>query len=146
MIAADCHPTRPRKHRGLCGACYERARRRQELERIPPIIPSCHPDRRHQARGLCKPCYGRTRDRRAGRLRQLYGLTREAFDAMVDAQGGRCRICGRNADLVVDHEHGSMLVRGLLCGTCNSALGLFGDDPVVIEAAARYLRAVVRTA
>jgi UDP-N-acetyl-D-mannosaminuronic acid transferase (WecB/TagA/CpsF family) len=30
-------------------------------------------------------------------------------------------------------------VRGLLCGKCNSAIGLLGDDPEVIKAAARYV-------
>lgn len=139
MTAATCHPDRPARQRGMCGACYERARRRGEL---PPItrIPTCHPERPHHALGLCKPCYGERRDRREERLNQLYGMSRAEFDALAAAQGGRCAICRRKVGLVVDHDHETGLRRGLLCNACNRALGFFEDNPAVVEAAVAYLR------
>ncbi|MQY10554.1 hypothetical protein SRB5_06650 [Streptomyces sp. RB5] len=38
-------------------------------------------------------------------------------------QDGRCAICGLRGELVVDHHHVSGLIRGLLCGACNTAEG-----------------------
>lgn len=141
MIAATCHTDRPAKQRGMCGACYERARRRRELPPRRRLVPSCHPDRPHHAKGLCKRCYGPTRDRRAGLLRQLYGLSRAEFEELVAAQEGRCAICHREALLVVDHDHDTGAIRALLCNSCNRALGLFGDDEDRLADAIVYLRA-----
>ncbi len=39
-------------------------------------------------------------------------------------QCGRCATCGRENPLVVDHDHVTTLVRGLLCYRCNRLEGL----------------------
>jgi len=63
------------------------------------------------------------------------------FEAMRDAQSGVCLICKRTPDMfVVDHDHRTGAVRGLLCGPCNRALGHFSDRPELCLAAAEYLR------
>lgn len=97
--------------------------------------------------------------RRVSRLWK-FGLTPEAFNAMLAAQDGRCAICGtddpkgnRVSTWAVDHDRSccpahqscGKCVRGLLCNRCNRVLGMFGDDPVVAEAAAAYLRRYVNT-
>jgi hypothetical protein len=49
-------------------------------------------------------------------------------------QAGRCAICGRQFrhggryDLVLDHDHGTDLTRGLLCNGCNMAEGRSNRD------------------
>lgn len=40
---------------------------------------------------------------------------------------GRCGICGQDADLVNDHDHGTGWVRGLLCNGCNQQEGRARD-------------------
>lgn len=83
----------------------------------------------------------RARERRA-RLAQKYGLTLEAFEAMLREQGQVCAICRMAPDTppVVDHCHETGVVRGILCVTCNAGLGMFKDDPVRLSAALAYLR------
>lgn len=53
----------------------------------------------------------------------------------------QCVICGIEGKLVVDHNHTTNEVRGLLCNHCNLGLGNFKDDPMLLEFAAQYLYA-----
>lgn len=52
-----------------------------------------------------------------------------------------CTICGSEEKLVVDHDHKSHRIRGLLCNHCNRGLGHFKDDPDLLEYARIYLLA-----
>lgn len=74
-------------------------------------------------------------------IKRKYGLSREQFELMFDAQGGRCAICKRvpGRPLHVDHDHQSGRVRGLLCGPCNRALGLLDDQSARLLQAWEYL-------
>lgn len=77
---------------------------------------------------------------RRANLKYMYGLTPDDFDRLVEEQGGGCAICGSSVSrLQVDHCHESGVVRGLLCGGCNSGLGHMRDDPVRLRAAAEYV-------
>jgi len=69
-----------------------------------------------------------------------YGITLEDYLGMVCRQGGRCAICGATSDrLMIDHCHKSTKVRGLLCGACNTGLGMFRDNVSALNAAIIYL-------
>lgn len=74
-------------------------------------------------------------------LNYYYGITRDDYDRLYEEQGGLCYICHEKPEreLSVDHDHVTHEVRGLLCRTCNSALGLFKDDPALLERALEYL-------
>jgi hypothetical protein len=58
-------------------------------------------------------------------LKRKYGLTPETFDALYQTQNGVCKICARQVELVVDHDHNTGRVRGLLCRKCNAELGWY---------------------
>jgi hypothetical protein len=74
------------------------------------------------------------------------GLTVEAFAELLQLQGGRCALCEHEhvegdmrRSLVVDHCHETGTVRGLLCHSCNRAIGLMHDDAQRLRYAAEYL-------
>lgn len=75
-------------------------------------------------------------------LRKSYGIGLAEYDALLERQDGKCAICNTLPDrgLCVDHCHNSKAVRGLLCHSCNRALGMFDDNPLRLEAAAAYVR------
>lgn len=82
--------------------------------------------------------------RRDAYLQRTYHISLEEYSAREAAQHGLCLICGRPPHgrvklLVVDHNHLTGKVRGLLCSECNTALGLFYDDPKTMQAAINYL-------
>jgi len=52
-----------------------------------------------------------------------------------------CVICGAEGQLVVDHDHKTNKVRGILCNHCNLGLGHFRDDPALLEFARMYVLA-----
>lgn len=86
--------------------------------------------------------------RRKHKLSSNYGISVERYDQMLAAQGGACAICGvsgpedcRYGVLVIDHDHETGEVRGLLCPTCNSGIGLLGDNLETVQRAVEYLAA-----
>jgi len=84
------------------------------------------------------------------RLVYEFGITLAEYQEMLKSQNSVCAICfqperrihprtGRLWELCVDHDHATGEIRGLLCCDCNTALGLFRDNPSNIRAAINYL-------
>lgn len=71
-----------------------------------------------------------------------HGLTKVQFDEMLISQAGVCAICykgnGRKR-LVIDHDHETGQVRGLLCSLCNTGIGMMKDDVGNLNSAIKYL-------
>lgn len=63
---------------------------------------------------------------------------------MFIAQEEKCAICKtappKRKRLVIDHDHTSGKVRGLLCQNCNLALGALKDDVGRLREAIVYLK------
>lgn len=76
-------------------------------------------------------------------LKRTYGIGEARYEAMLVAQRGVCRLCGkppRKIRLSVDHQHAlTGLVRGLLCSTCNRLLGAARDNAEWLFEAAAYI-------
>ena len=69
-------------------------------------------------------------ERRARMLREEYNMTPEEYVELFEKQNGCCAICeteesGHNMtkELLIDHDHITGKVRGLLCMECNFLLG-----------------------
>ena len=101
------------------------------------------------ANGLrCKGCQ---RKRSHGtRIQATYSITRDDYEAILAAQGGKCAICHRvltRKNYCVDHDHSccpgptscGKCVRGLICSVDNKYLGYIRDDPEAAYRAGRYL-------
>ena len=84
-------------------------------------------------------------------LKHEYGITLVEYNKILEKQQGICAICKENEKIIdkrtgnpkrlaVDHCHETNIVRGLLCQSCNTALGKFKDKPEIIERAANYVR------
>jgi len=52
-----------------------------------------------------------------------YKLSREELGRLKYLSGGLCCICRKEDRLVIDHDHQTGFVRGLICGSCNILLG-----------------------
>ena len=83
-------------------------------------------------------------------LYRNYGITIINYKEILHKQNSVCAICGETGleraihskskcNLVVDHCHTTNKVRGLLCHTCNTALGQFKDSKQLLERAIKYL-------
>ncbi len=78
------------------------------------------------------------------KLRKNYGITLDEYNIIFNRQEGKCCICGVHQDeltkiLVVDHDHCTGKIRGLLCDKCNRGLGHFNDDIELLQKAVNYL-------
>lgn len=86
------------------------------------------------------------RARRSAIMKSNYGITLDEYDEMISKQGGRCAICGDAFEIggnsrkrpCVDHCHRSGDVRGVLCSNCNTGIGYFKDNPLMLASAAKY--------
>lgn len=75
------------------------------------------------------------------RIKRVYGINKTEYQEMLERQEGKCAICKKKEKLVIDHDHESGKVRGLLCTRCNTAIGYFLDDIESIKSAISYLDA-----
>lgn len=69
-------------------------------------------------------------------------LTATEYKELLESQHGMCAICTTRpakSRLCVDHNHETGETRGLLCRRCNSGLGHFLDDAVLLRSAITYL-------
>ena len=108
-------------------------------------------------RSYCKPCgYARAvayreanrekyaETQRRNSLKRRYGITVEQYDEMLAEQDGKCACCGTtepggHGGFHVDHCHDTGEVRGLLCHSCNAAIGGLGDNLEGVWNAMLYL-------
>lgn len=75
-----------------------------------------------------------------------YGISFGEKLAILEKQDNKCKICNtlfpslKHAKL--DHDHKTGKIRGILCNTCNRAIGLLKDDLNVLKSAIEYLESI----
>ncbi len=118
--------------------------------------------------GYCRPCTNERKRRkydtpekvRAKNLRQQYAIEVSEYQRLLTLQGARCAVCGVHESdarksrgrsrtdgsvtasavgLVIDHDHATGRIRGLLCTSCNGGLGLMRDSVSILASALAYL-------
>lgn len=88
---------------------------------------------------FCLKCQGKKDKAHLASVLKKYGVTPTDYQAMLSNQGNTCYVCQRKPGkrrLAIDHRHSDGVVRGLLCGRCNTYIGHIKDD---IDAAQRLL-------
>ena len=95
--------------------------------------PVCHANNRMIARHRIKT--------------KKFNITMQQRRKLLAKQKGCWPICAKklSSSPATDHCHVTGVVRGILCGTCNRALGLFHEDIDSLKRAIRYLRKHRRT-
>jgi hypothetical protein len=106
-------------------------------------------DKRSGRVASCRACRAVAYAKVAGEDREIaqscrkLGITVERWWELHAEQGGRCRICSvaftTELRPRLDHCHDTGRIRGLLCNSCNLAIGLLRDNVGIILSAAIYL-------
>lgn len=84
-------------------------------------------------------------------LRTIFDISLEMYNIMLINQNDSCATCYRhksifNKALVVDHDHKTGKIRGLLCSDCNLSLGMVKDNVATLFNLGNYLEKSLRTA
>lgn len=121
-----CHRQLKYVTKGLCRAHYQAWRYKN--------LPSDKDRQRRNAKAYRKANADKVRaygaEWKLRNQRKVRGFSSELISALRSLQAGRCAICkrimrpgnGHDAEHA-DHCHNTMTARGLLCSTCNRALG-----------------------
>jgi len=80
---------------------------------------------------------------KAYHLYRNYGITWDEREAMIVCQGSVCAVCGSaewgHMGPLVDHDHKTGEVRGIVCHKCNIGIGLIGDNLERAKSVVDYL-------
>ncbi|MFD7957002.1 endonuclease domain-containing protein [Streptomyces ardesiacus] len=125
-----CNETKPEANFNKAGTGYRSS-----------TCNTCRNERRRKIRQSGRRREAETpKERAARRLWENYKLTPKQFEALVEAQGNQCAMCGtpppEGKQLQVDHCHTTRIVRALLCQKCNIAVGFYERHAAAV---AQYL-------
>lgn len=104
----------------------------------------------NKLKSRCKSCrhleyHDNKINQKNNHLKKQFGVSLNFYNDLINKQNYKCEICGIDRKfsgkkgLVIDHNHENNQIRGLICGPCNSALGLFKDNIQSLINAIQYL-------
>lgn len=68
-----------------------------------------------------------------------YGISHKEYLDMLQEASGKCHICRKHNATVVDHDHKTGRVRGILCTCCNMSIYLI-ENKEMLDRAIKYVR------
>jgi len=123
--------SRRRSYCKICSSLYQKEHKTQNEERL-----------RKQWQKASKKYYTLKTSR--VKTYRRYGLSVNDYFSLLEKQNGKCKVCNEEKKLVIDHNHKTGKVRGLLCLNCNTALGHLKDNKEIMLSAIKYLEFVSR--
>ena len=81
---------------------------------------------------------------RRSQFERRYGVSLDRMREILSTQNNKCAICaatspGHKHGWAMDHDHATLVIRGVLCHHCNVGLGGFKDSRAALNAAVQYL-------
>lgn len=136
----------PKKNRYCSDECYQKHRSQMSFLITCKICgKNFNTSNRLIAKRFCSvECRIKAKQRTKYKSRdKTYNAEPGTYEALLKIQDGRCAICRKHPlnkrSLAFDHCHETNQARGLLCGKCNTGLGMFNDDWLLLDNAIEYL-------
>ena len=96
------------------------------------------PQNKYGRQNKCKKCHN-AHNKIINYHATRYGVSKEYYnECMKDASA--CEVCGTTDTLCYDHDHNTLLFRGILCRECNRALGLLRDSEDIVYNLYKYIK------
>ena len=77
---------------------------------------------------------------RTHRVNKAFGITLKEYESYFEKANKTCYSCGSTKNLVLDHNHETGEIRGVLCNSCNRALGYAKDNINILSKLIEYLK------
>lgn len=153
VICLRCQQVGLHNGRGLCSSCYKKDWRKRNPDKAWEHNRKWREKqgdngrsyyyRTHEARLMASQKWRNLnkKQRQEKHLRSKYGLTFERYNALLDKQHNSCKLCGKNPirTPVVDHNHRTGRIRGIVCQKCNIIIGMYESCPEVLTLVPQYL-------
>lgn len=130
----------------VCGASYQPSSKGPKVK-YTGLCQKCR-KKKHTATHIEKNKETYLQKHRFYHKKYAYGIDAAEFEKRYLDQDGKCAICGtsfpplteRRKLIAVDHDHMTGFVRGLLCGQCNTAVGMVKESVTIAERLVAYLQ------
>ena len=135
--------------RKICDSCLREKSKKYRIMN-PEKSKQYYVENREKILVHTKEYYAKNREgRKDYYLRKDFGIGLDDLKKMLEEQDYKCKICKKEIKIVfdrkrkhmavVDHDHATGKIRGILCHNCNLVLGNAGDNPQLLLNAAEYL-------
>ena len=127
---------------------YRRKWRKENVERLRAKARREYANNPEKHRKVAREYYRNNRQRELDRIRKnKYGIDGVGFRKIMKQQNNKCLICneGMSKNLSVDHDHKTGEIRGVICNSCNLAIGNAHSSPRILRALADYLEEFERS-
>lgn len=132
-LCYGCGKVPPVEKLGMCENCRNSRNQKAKANREAGKCASCLKPKKCKG-FVCEPC----------KLRRLAGkfkLSDEECNRLFEYSNNTCYVCKTKNDvLVIDHDHKTGKVRGVLCKQCNIALGGCRDNVGTLQKLILYLQ------